>query len=521
MEMEKKNIAIIVLAVALVASGVGNIIFAVAGESIYGGETKTLRLAMVGDIDTIEPVDSWDAPSNDVMNQITEPLVWYDITNQGSPDEAIELVPCLATDWSYNSGNTELTMNLRKGVWFHDGEKFDADAVVHSFGRLLYHTNSTGELGADDVAAFPSSLYYFADGNVTLSKNPIIKSIEKTGEYQIKFTLTKAFGPFVPLLGYTAGNIVSPNTPKERFLDLTEDILVGTGPFELDYYRSETEVKFSRNRNWWGGNDENGDPIGEIYWDEMVYVIYEDATTSSNAMLGGDVDVGGVIASLVPQAKEDPNIEVTSWGTGMAYYYWGLNTKLFSQPIRAAIAYSLNYTYVTQEIRQGLAVKANTCVPAALPGHDADVRPPAFDVEAARELLIANAGDLDATPPSDKTDDTAWTDKADTDPLLTIKLFRHEGSHFNELLNAMVTDNLRSIGIATEEDINDWTTFLQWSAPGGRDNLEMWYIGWAPDYLSAFNMMNPLFSPSSDSASHQLVDTEITNWLVQMEGETG
>jgi ABC-type transport system substrate-binding protein len=520
MEMEKKNIAIIVLAIALVASGVGNIIFAVAGESIYGGETKTLRLAMVGDIDTIDPVDSWDAPSNDVMNQITEPLVWYDITNQGAPDEAIELVPCLATDWTYNAAGTELTMNLRKGVYFHDGETFDADAAVYSIERLMYFTNSSGDLAEGTSKAFPSSLYYFADG-VT----PIIKSVEKTGAYQIKITLNDPFGPFVPLLGYTASNIVSPNTPNERYLDLTEDILVGTGPFELEYYRSETECKFSRNRNWWGGNDENGDPIGEIYWDEMVYVIYEDATTSSNAMLGGDVDVGGVIASLIPQAKEDPDIKVTSWGTGMCYFYWGMNCEKFDQQERAAISLALNYTYVTQEIRQGLAVKANTCVPTALPGYDKEVQPPAFDVQKARTIMNSYYGTSLAV-----TDDTVWTTKATDDPFRTISLFRHEGSHFNELLNAMVADNLAQIGLATEEEIRDWTTFLQWSAPDGRDNLEMWYIGWCPDYLSAFNMMNPLFNPTSDSASHQAwsddsdvgaeYEATVVKWLGMMEVET-
>jgi ABC-type transport system substrate-binding protein len=247
----------------------------------------------------------------------------------------------------------------------------------------------------------------------------------------------------------------------------------------------------------------------------MVYVIYEDGTTASNALLGADVDYGGVIASLIPQARTDPNIEVKSWGTGLVYYYWGLNTKLFSQKERLALAHALNYSYVTEEIQQGLAVEANTCIPSALPGYDSSVQPPEFDLVKARELMneIAGTG-------HDVNDDQVWLDLAETDPLLEIKLFRHEGSHFNELLNAMVEDNLAHIGIDTSEDVRDWTTFLQWSAPGGRDNLEMWYIGWGPDYLSAFNMLNPLFNPSSDSASHQLNDPEVTSWLTKMEVET-
>jgi ABC-type transport system substrate-binding protein len=456
-------------------------------------EKNILKVAMVGDIDTIDPVDSWDYPSNDVMNQITEPLVWADLTSQESPDEVIKLVPCLAKNWSYNADGTELTMDLREDVWFHDGVKFDANAAVYSIDRLMYFTNSSGSLADGTSKAFPWSLYYFSNGST-----PIIKSIEKTGTYQIKFTLNNPYGPFIALLSYTASHIVSPNTPNRRYLDLEEDILVGTGPFELVNYISGSECRFKRNEVWWGGNKEDGSSIGPVFWDEIVYLIYEDSTRASNDLLDKRIAYGGMINSLLPQAEDDPHIEVKNWGTGTCYFYWGINCKLFPQKLRAAMAYVLNYTYVTEEIREGTAIKANTCISASIPGYNASVQPPAYNVIRAREIMNSIYGTA-----YDTSDDQVWRDKSANNPFEIITLFRHEGSHFNELLNAMVADNFASIGIATEEDINDWTTFLQWSAPGGRDNLEFWYIGWCPDYLSAFNMMNPLFNPNSETASHQ------------------
>jgi len=38
--------------------------------------------------------------------------------------------PCLATTWKISTDGKEITFHLRKGVKFHDGTEFNADAVV-------------------------------------------------------------------------------------------------------------------------------------------------------------------------------------------------------------------------------------------------------------------------------------------------------------------------------------------------------------------------------------------------------
>ncbi|MGV9142072.1 MAG: ABC transporter substrate-binding protein, partial [Promethearchaeota archaeon] len=328
MEMEKKNIAIIVLAIALVASGVGNVIFAIAGESIYGGDKEILRVWDSSTPRTLDPVDSWDSQSNAIIDQVTEGLFWVDIVSPESPDESLDVIPKLAESYSWNEDGDILTITLREGVYFHDGELCDADAVVKSLERLMFLTNQTGTLEDADQLAYTESLYHSSDKEQT----PMMKEVTKLGDYNLTIELNDPFGAFIPLLAYTSSNIVSPNTPQEELLDLTEDTLVGTGPFEFEYYRVETEVRFSRFQNWWGGvlwNGEapvEGEPyygpsVGGPYYDEMVYIYYEDSSTGSSAMLAGDVDAGGVISEDLETAKDDDDLTYQEWGVGLAYYY--------------------------------------------------------------------------------------------------------------------------------------------------------------------------------------------------------
>src|SRR5690625_93811 len=58
-----------------------------------------------------------------------EPLV-------GVSDD-FELIPMLAEDWSFSDDNLEVTLHLREGVTWHDGEPFTSDDVVFNFEEIM------------------------------------------------------------------------------------------------------------------------------------------------------------------------------------------------------------------------------------------------------------------------------------------------------------------------------------------------------------------------------------------------
>ena len=65
-----------------------------------------------------------------VCDNIYEALVFY-------ADESTALEPGLAESWDISPDGKTYTFHLRKGVKFHDGTPFNADAVVFSIGRMM------------------------------------------------------------------------------------------------------------------------------------------------------------------------------------------------------------------------------------------------------------------------------------------------------------------------------------------------------------------------------------------------
>jgi peptide/nickel transport system substrate-binding protein len=63
-------------------------------------------------------------------------------------DEKLAIVPQLATSYEWSADSKALTLKLRPGVTFHDGEKFDAAAVKYSIERhkTMAGSNRRGEL---------------------------------------------------------------------------------------------------------------------------------------------------------------------------------------------------------------------------------------------------------------------------------------------------------------------------------------------------------------------------------------
>ena len=64
---------------------------------------------------------------NRPMMGVFNNLVMFD--QQVAQNSPQSIVPDLATEWSWNEEGTELTMPLRRGVKWHDGQPFTANDV--------------------------------------------------------------------------------------------------------------------------------------------------------------------------------------------------------------------------------------------------------------------------------------------------------------------------------------------------------------------------------------------------------
>jgi peptide/nickel transport system substrate-binding protein len=500
MEMEKKNVAIIVLVIALVASGIGNIFLIIPYLTVTAPANVTYIRATGAGPHTLDPMNSWDSASNDVIDQVCEALFAYNFT-----DLAMPRYNELAETYFWASG-TELQIKLREDITFHDGYAFNATVVKWNFDRLNYLCGIVD--GPQDrmipfndtkpsttPAAEASSLYFLPDGK------PIFNRTVVVSEYNVTIYLNEPFAAFLDLLCFQASYMVSPlSTPATAYIELYERV-IGTGPYKFVSFTSGVEVRFERNDNYWQPR---------AFFQYVVFALMASATARSNAMLAHQVDaVSGPLSSLIPTFDADPTITVDYFTdrtgiTSLAYYYLGLNNNLLNVTWRKAISYAINYTYINKNVYNDLVVRANSPIaPGYGDAYNASVTAASYDLTIARQTMVSMGfGDMGWTT-------AQW--RAAT-PFMTVNYSYNTDNQNRADISPLVTTWLRDIGIEVLDDGITWDAFLD-KLYVFHDQLGIYWVGWGPDYLDPFNMLDPLFNPASSSDSAQVDDAYLNAQL--------
>ena len=503
--MEKKNIAITILTIALIASGVGNIVLYIAIGEFVGPAppAQTLVRATSAGPDTLEIVDAWDSASNDVLEQVVETLFFYDLSDIDLP--RINLL-ALSYHWV---DTTHLQIRLREGIRFHDGTPFTAVAAKWNLDRLLYLTNCSGT--NTGTVAQTTSLWMFPDG-----ETPIINNVAVVGTYNLTITLNGPYAPFLSTLTYINAGMISPTAHAAEattFIDLTTGKPIGTGPFKYESYVPGVEVRFKRWDHYWSG---------PANFPAVIYAIYSDTTTAHNAFIGYAIDLLAIVADQnLATYEADPKLEVYRFteDTGKAslvYQYMGVNNNLYNVTWREAFAYATNYSYIIDVLRLGNAIRAHSAIsPGYGAAYNASATGPAFNIATARTLMqsMGFGTGWDTTYPG--TDDALWSAAA----FVTIPYTYNIGNSFREDLYVSVQYTMDLIGVDVTDDGVTWSEYLNYLFDD-YDHLGLFAIGWAPDYLDPYNMLDPLFNPVSYSNSAQVNDATLNALMASALSET-
>src|SRR4030042_1345543 len=179
--MLKKILVLILLAVL---ASVGT---SVAASPKPGG---TLIFGRGGDSVGLDPAYETDGNSFMICDNVYEALVEY-------KDESTELEPLLATSWQISPDGLMYTFNLRKGVKFHDGTAFNADAVVFSLGRQMKERKLKFFGKGWDIPKQERPPEYW----VTMEMDNTVDSIEAKDEDTGAVKLKRGEAPFLDHLG--------------------------------------------------------------------------------------------------------------------------------------------------------------------------------------------------------------------------------------------------------------------------------------------------------------------------------
>jgi len=513
MEMEKKNLAIIILAIVLAASGVGNIILGMQLgiiEVVAPPRGQNLVFGTVqGNIVDLDPHYSYDTASNDVIDNVVEQLYQFNI----SVYEDNRIVPWLATDFPTISANgTEYIINLRQGILFHDNYTFNATAVKWSLDRLCYFMNysDNADLPAPFNVSLPDHilptqlgiLYEQADGKRVINKTEVLS------EYQVKITLNAPKGSFMPVLAYTGSGAVSPwSTPPLDYHQLS-DTLIGTGPFRYVGFIADVEVRLEGNPDYWGTPDNTGPTQLET----VTYAIVPDITTLMNGLLAGDVDIiDSVDPPFIDQFQADPDISCELYGNSLTIAWTTFNYDHINLTMRKALSYCYNYTYAVDVIYSGVALRLQSPIPQGIPYSNYSLDYPTQDIAAARNFLLTDpqwgprCTDRGLSAASTDND---WITVATGNPLASYNVSYNIGNPYREGFGNRLSFDAEFIGVAVSVHGYVWADYLDMIV-SQRQLLDMYSLGWAPDYLDPENYINPMYDVDASTNGGNFYEPDV------------
>ena len=331
----------------------------------------TLVVGRASDAISLDPALPTDSDSAEVIFQIYETLVDWE------PGTAT-VVPALATAWSVDESGTVWTFELARGVRFHDGTPFDADAVVFSFER---QRDPGHPFHRRDFQYWPNSF-----------RN--IQRVEKVDDDTVRITIERPYAPFLATMTMFPVSIVSP-TAVARWGDEFAEHPVGTGPFRFESWDKKERIVLARNEDYW-----RRDQVPAM--EKLVFEVIEDPRQRLIALESGAIDLA---VSILPEELQfvdlHPGLMLhEAAANNVSYLAMNLDRPgLAIREVRRAIAHAINKEPIVHVAFQGIGIPADGPLPPTQWGYHKPRAAYPYDPDEARRLLAAEtaAGRWDPT----------------------------------------------------------------------------------------------------------------------------
>ena len=457
--MKIKLLIFFLLAVALT--------FGIVGSA---SASETLIFAISVDVDQLDPGDT---SVDQVVGNIFEGLVKF---KAGSTS----IEPSLATSWEISADGKEITFHLRKGVKFHDGTDFNADAVVFSFARQydlnhLYHQYGKWSMWG----------YIFYD----------VDRMEKIDDDTVKLVLKRPNVSILNSLAIYQVSIVSP-TNAEKYQEDAFKHPCGTGPFKFVEWVKSDHVTLEANEDYWRERAK---------LDQLIFKVIPDASARLMALEVGEVqgmefpnpaDFDRIKHNkdLVLMTQPGTNVGFLAMNTGYGYIDENKNNirdidseplvktpgyfePLTKKKVRQAINMAIDKQAIVDNIYMGTAVEAKNGMPPFMLGYNDDIVDYPYDPAKAKQLL-AEAGYPDGFEVT----------------LYVMPVSRPYMSDPFKTSEA-IQSYLAALGIKVKFYQVDWAHYIQETKDGKH---QMCLLGWAGDSGDPDNFMN-VYSTNSAS----------------------
>jgi peptide/nickel transport system substrate-binding protein len=330
-----------------------------------GANPGLVRIIGIGSIDSLIPELSGNASASDIGWFWAAWLFRVDAHGQLVPELATE-VPTLRNGGISKDG-LSITYHLRTGVTWSDGAPFDARDVIFTWHAIMNPRNDVlTRSGYDDIA-----------------------SMTAPDPHTLVVRLRHAYAPaiatfFAPSLSPMC---ILPAHLLARLPDINRAAYdrqpVGTGPYILTHYDTDTEVDLKANPAYWRGPPKIP---------EVRFIISPDPNTRVLQMRSGDADVYYQLGdNLVSQLENVPGVHIVDVQFNEFWYiaYQTKHPPLDDERVRRALSMGIDRNFVVKAIANGGGSPAVGDQPPYSYAYDPHAKAPPYDPAAAAKLLDA------------------------------------------------------------------------------------------------------------------------------------
>ena len=381
----------------------------------------TLRIGLAEDPDVLDPSIARTYVGRIVFASFCDKL--FDI------DEKLNIVPQLALSHETSADGKEMTIKLRPGVKFHDGEPFDAEAAKFSLDR---HLTMQGSFRKPELAA--------------------LDHVDVVDPLTIKLVLKTPFSPLIAQLTDRAGMMVSPKAAKEAG-DKFGQHPVCAGPYKFVERVQQDRMVFEKFADYW--NKDN------VFIDRVVFLPIVDATVRLANLKSGGLDlIERVLATDIKDVRADKRLKLA---TALELGYMGLTINTGndknkgplnqSEKVRQALDLSIDREALNQVVFNGEFTPGNQWISPEHPYYQKSFPIQPRDIAKAKALLKQSG----ATLP------------------VSVDFMVPKGAE-NEAVAQVIQSMAAEAGFDVKIRLLEWATSLKQAQAG---EYQMFLLGWS------------------------------------------
>ncbi|HSI00810.1 MAG TPA: ABC transporter substrate-binding protein [Reyranella sp.] len=315
-----------------------------------------LRIGIGDDPDALDPSLSRTYTARIVFASICDKL--FDI------DDKLNIIPQLGLSHEISADGKALTIKLRPGVKFHDGEAFDATAAKYSLDR---HLTMRGSFRKPELA--------------------LVDTVEVVDPLTVRLNLKQPFSPLLAQLTDRAGMMVSPKA-AEAAGDKFALKPVCAGPYRFVERVQQDRIVVEKFADYWNKD--------QVFIDRITYLPIVDATVRLANLRSGSLDMmERVLATDIKTVRDNPKLRLSK---AVSIGWFGLLVNVANGPasdnplgkdprVRRAFDLAIDREAINQVVYNGEFVAGNQWVNPQHPYYQQKFPVPKRDLGKARALL--------------------------------------------------------------------------------------------------------------------------------------